>query len=1177
MKKVILLIFSLLILGIFLFFSNLNLVLNNSSFKNLLFSALKAKYHLNKICYDKVLISLRKGLIKFDNLHIYSPRFKTELKKLHVRIAFKKLLHLQNPLKGFYVNEGNFIYISKASKDSHIKLPDLKNFKNFSFLEPLHVKFTDLHLAIKENGKLVSVGNADGELRFEHGQLLFEGEIIRGEILKRVSLKGRFNYVSSLFEVSLLVKNINLGQIPVLNNILKFTDIDFQARAVLENGRINLVFLGKAPRLLFRNISNKVYSCAYFEGIGFYQNGTFEIKVNPVKLNFPQTQVTLSFKGKNGYYKFSLNTPSIKAEEALPVVELFLPKKVLPYFKGIKKGMVSDLEFSARSSALKTLFHFPHLSLKGKITKGEYILPLFGTLPFSNFDGKLCLKHGILKVKGSAEIKGIARLINISLKLQKEKHIKIALSSRIKGDSRAIKKFLLVHWEIFKPIERYKTYGNADIIFKLSYTHPFLSIVAKNLMPVNLILPQFKGAATLYGASLDYKSNVLSFYAEKVIHKDFSAHNISGRIDFNKDFNKTEFETRIKRSVISKRFIQNFWTPDFSALTDYNFSKLVLENFIYKGPLPLQLNKLCLKGKLYTLSLLLQKKGKKIRVKAPLVEFEVKNKVVNFSSPRIFLGSSPFKITGSYKEGTFVLSGSGIVLRKDLRFLKTDMVVKDFSFKKQGKKFLYKGTHLLNSLKVALNFDGTLNNFNLIANILGAQTNFDLKIQKSSVYKVKARGIIVLRELNFLFPEVNMEGKINSTLSFSFVLPKGELKEILNDYLVKKEQGKGFIRAENVKLRFGKQINMGFSFDMKFFPRRVNLKSLVFNFNNHKIKGNFSIEKKKRFFLVGGELEGNVLDLRGIKVSTRKPSHKYWKYIKNLPVSAELRLRLSQVILPSYHHIENLNLMLKYYEGGSFFISLDKARFCTLDLKGVLDYSPDYKYVFIQILPSSGDFLDLFSCLYPQNMPRVLLEGPFEAKGFFYSDGEKSIWENPYGELIVISKKGYLYRVPLLAKILGFLSPIDIFRGKIPNLENNLLEYDELDFKGVVKKSYFDLKEFFLSAPGFRLFGEGKVNYPWGDKKISLTFYASPFKTLDVILEKIPLVKRMLGKTRMFIYLPLEVVGTYKHIKIIPLHPESLGKGVSEFFLRLFGLSPEAFSKSKKPKILKKIKKTTSH
>ena len=1185
MKRAFLLILSIVFLSTFLFFVNLNYVLNTSLFKSFLANVLKTKYHIERFSYKDVKVSLKANSLHFKDLKVSAKHFSVYIKDVHAKIAFKKFFYFKNPIESLYVKEGRLIYTYHSTKKaSTYKLPSFDHLDKFFSFEPLHLKFSKLKLLLKEPGKTAVLGSAKGELRFENGQLLFSGSISNGEVLKEIALKGRFNYASSFLETSLLVKEIDLGQIPRLKKIFSKTKINLQARLALEKQRLDLLFFGKAPKVIFKGLPAKLYSCTYFQGLGYFQNGTFEIKIDPIELSFPKTKARLTFSKDKQNYKFLLKVPFLRAEEVLPVVELFLPERVLPYFKAVKKGEVIDFKLSAQSPVLKTLFHLQNLSLKGEVKDGKYVLPLAGEIPFSNFCGTLVLEKGDFQVKGRTEVKDVAEISEGHFELKKEKGIELGLTCRIKGPAERIKSFVLSHWQVLQPLARYKAYGKADFIFQLTYKKHSLKLGLKTLSPIKASLPQIKGVVEAEGFSLKYEPDFLIFKLNHFYHQDATIQNIEGKIDF-----KTSLaEIHLRKGSLSKKFLKSFFNPHFPKEVDYNFSKLSLKDLVYKGPLSFDLAGLRFKGKLHNFSLKVKRKAL-LKIRSPSIFFEMKDKSIAFSSSKVILGRSSFKIKGRYKKAKIMLSGNGTLLDKDLKTalnfwgikaldLREPVKVLNFHFEKSGSQFFYNGTHQLKNLIFFTLFNGTKDRFQVVGRLYGNQTDLSCNFKKGAVYRIESKGKIALKEFSFLFPGIKLNGTVISDLAFSFETPSYEIKKLIGGYLTGEEQiDRGFIDAKDVEIDLKNGLNLGLNFKLKVYPWGLKISPVNIDFKGHVLKGDLSVKKMQGTLLFGGELHGSLLDFRGLSLAKKRKSYSLWKFVKKLPVSGSLKLSFSQVILPSYHRIKDINLLVKYFEGGSFFISLERAKFCTLNLKGFLDYSPEYKYVFLKILPSSGDFLDLFSCLYPKEMPRVLLEGPFEAKGFIYSDGEKSLWEHPYGELVAISKKGYLYRAPLLVKVLGFLSPIDIFKGKIPNLENDLLEYDDLEFKGIVEDSHLRLEEFFLSAPGFRLFGEGKINFPWSNKRVDLTFYVSPFKTLDVILGKVPIIRRLLGKTRMLIYLPVEVVGTYEHPKIVPLHPKSLGKGLSEFFLRFFGLSPKPLSNSKESQILQKIEKQRHH
>ncbi len=368
---------------------------------------------------------------------------------------------------------------------------------------------------------------------------------------------------------------------------------------------------------------------------------------------------------------------------------------------------------------------------------------------------------------------------------------------------------------------------------------------------------------------------------------------------------------------------------------------------------------------------------------------------------------------------------------------------------------------------------------------------------------------------------------------------------------------------------------MSLSGNFSLFSKELKGENFNLSLNNSTIKGDLTFYLKEKEIDLKGALYVENLDLKEIleRKGTGKelPLQIGWE---EWPITGEIKLEIVKTLLPTSHEVANLQAKITK-EGKILRVEVPEIRVCNLNFYGEYEKNPEFQYLYLDLKPVQGDFLDLFSCLYPEEMPRIIFEGPYRAQGFFYSDGEKALFENIYGRIEVVSERGYIYRAPLLARILGFLSPIDLFRGKVPDLDKKLLPYEELNFNGEFRDLSFSVDTFFLSAPGFRLFGNGPISLK--DKKVSLTVLVSPFKTLDVVLDHLPLFNKwLLGKERMFIYFPLEVVGTYDNPTIIPLHPASIGKGFFRFIFKFFGIQeeffkkPETFQGFKKPELFRK-------
>ena len=401
------------------------------------------------------------------------------------------------------------------------------------------------------------------------------------------------------------------------------------------------------------------------------------------------------------------------------------------------------------------------------------------------------------------------------------------------------------------------------------------------------------------------------------------------------------------------------------------------------------------------------------------------------------------------------------------------------------------------------------------------------------------------------------------------------LEDIFNLYLYsEKPYLKGFIDLNEATYTYKEKSSLKLTLKSEFREKEIEISSLDMKWNGSEILGNLKIEKRNKYVFIKGSMSGDYADFKAMikkKEGEKASSEDFFKRLEKFPFLAEIDFKINNVVLPTFHKIDKVKGYLSLDSTKKLlFADIPEVHFCGLNLHLLYERDPQNQYSYLEIMPSKGELLDLFSCLYPEEMPKVILEGPFELSGYFYAEGDqKDFMIKSTGEINLKSHNGYLYRAPLIARVLAYISPIDLFRGKVPNLENRLLEYDELDFKSFIQDEDLKIDTAFLSAIGFRMFGEGDVNLE--NKKLYLTFYVSPFKTLDILIEKVPyLGSWILGKPRMLIYFPLQVIGTYEKYNIIPLHPSSIGKGIFTFIFRFFGISEDVFQK---PPELEEFKK----
>jgi len=634
----------------------------------------------------------------------------------------------------------------------------------------------------------------------------------------------------------------------------------------------------------------------------------------------------------------------------------------------------------------------------------------------------------------------------------------------------------------------------------------------------------------------------------------------------------------LKKNITLKKFFKDY---------DFKIEKLLIKEGKYigafdpdKGEL-LDFEKgLYLKGILYNSSLTLHFQKIPCYVEIRKVKFEWNKGVLHLKKGNFKINDSPFNLKKGFYNGTiYLIKGNGtlkkllaenllktLVLKKKVK-LKLSPLLKDFYFLyKKGGSYSLNATICLkqNAFRVLIKKRNDIFELKLNYAFSNKSSFFFYYLKKRNDFKVRLKGILFLEKLADLFlKNFEISGKLKANLDLRYKnKQKFDLLNILNNYVKGKISLKGSFEADEFWFK-QKKLNINFS-GKAVFKEKITLKIFKLTSNAVSLKGNFQALKERKNLIINGEIKTEFADLRKFFSNKKQGKIDWFKFLEKLPVKIKLNLNLKNTIVKNKYQIE-LNNGTLIYRGKKLWLKFLDVRFC--DLRGNFFYKKEenFQWFYLKILPSNGELLHLASCIYQGNLKKISLDGLFTLKGFLYGEGKEKIWERDYGEISFLAKDGYIYRAPPLAKILAFLSPIDLFKGKIPHLGSEALQYDKLQIKAFIYNSKVMFNTIFLSAAGFRLFGEGK--YDIKKDTLNFTFYASPFKTIDVIVENVPLLgKKILGKEQMLIFFPFKVSGTREKYSIIPLHPVSLGKEIKDFILRFFGVEGKYF---KQPKIYK--------
>jgi hypothetical protein len=218
-------------------------------------------------------------------------------------------------------------------------------------------------------------------------------------------------------------------------------------------------------------------------------------------------------------------------------------------------------------------------------------------------------------------------------------------------------------------------------------------------------------------------------------------------------------------------------------------------------------------------------------------------------------------------------------------------------------------------------------------------------------------------------------------------------------------------------------------------------------------------------------------------------------------------------------------------------IHVTETSLCGISLPGHLQ--PFEKYWLLDIEPSAaGQPLEpALNCLSTNRRitGTYTLTGKLHAKG----KGDEMI-RSLQGHLEFAAKDGKIYRHPLLGRLFAFLNVTELLRGKLPDLGRDGFAYSSIKIKGDMKNGKLILKEAVVVGKTMNIAGEGEVDFV--SNKIDVTLLIAPFKTLEYIISKIPLIRNILSNK--LVTIPVRFTGDINDPDVIPLDPQAIGQNL---------------------------------
>ncbi len=224
--------------------------------------------------------------------------------------------------------------------------------------------------------------------------------------------------------------------------------------------------------------------------------------------------------------------------------------------------------------------------------------------------------------------------------------------------------------------------------------------------------------------------------------------------------------------------------------------------------------------------------------------------------------------------------------------------------------------------------------------------------------------------------------------------------------------------------------------------------------------------------------------------------------------------------------------------------TVSSGRLCCLDTTGQWFSSPELGTNSFQLLSARCEIPPRFERVLPcLGYPQDLIEGEFSLTANISGSMDK--WQDGY--LNVESRAGRILRMKLLSRIFSVVNITDLFtptpEGAKVGSSGAGFPYSSLRVRSHIKDNELIIDEAVVRGSGLNLFARGKMNIV--SLEMDFVVLISPFKTLDAILSKIPLLGRVIGgETGTLVTFPVAVRGPVRDPEVTLLPPSAVGEGI---------------------------------
>jgi hypothetical protein len=221
-------------------------------------------------------------------------------------------------------------------------------------------------------------------------------------------------------------------------------------------------------------------------------------------------------------------------------------------------------------------------------------------------------------------------------------------------------------------------------------------------------------------------------------------------------------------------------------------------------------------------------------------------------------------------------------------------------------------------------------------------------------------------------------------------------------------------------------------------------------------------------------------------------------------------------------------------------VDVTEADFCGISLPGRVDVAAGTVSFDFRPAAANKSVESTISCLSHSFDINEYATGTFNLSGKITGKGRgKDAIRSVRGDIDLTSKDGRIFYVPSILKVLAFLEVTEIVRG-YGDIWRKGLPYDKVVLKNTLRHDRLEINEGTVDGPYMKMVSQGYIDL--NTNKMDVRFLVSPMRTVDRIIEHIPLVGRLLGYTLLSV--PVRVSGDLKDPQVNPFSLSSADSGL---------------------------------